>query len=83
MAKMTTVRTLVAVASIQQWHLVQMDVSNAFLHGDLHEEVYMILSLGYAGLGQSVQPGHPVSVEPKVVCKLKKPVYGLKPDKMV
>jgi len=77
-AKMTTVRTLLVVASIQQWHLVQMDVSNAFLHGDLHEEVYMTLPLGYAGFGQLVQPGHPVSAEPQMVCKLEKPLYGLK-----
>jgi len=33
-AKMTTMRILVAVASIKYWHLYQMDVSNAFLDGD-------------------------------------------------
>ena len=51
-AKITTVRTLIAVAFVRQWHISQMDIKNAFLNGNLHEEVYMIPPPGV-----SRQPG--------------------------
>ena len=51
-----------------------MDVSNAFLHGDLFEDVYMRIPMGYTGVGESVQ-----DIErSNKVCKLKKSLYGLK-----
>ncbi|CAH9101687.1 unnamed protein product [Cuscuta europaea] len=55
-----------AVAAIQHWELHQMDVDNAFLHGDLHEEVYMHLPPGYT----TSSPGQ--------VRRLHRSLYGLR-----
>ena len=38
-ARLTSVRCLIAVAAVCRWSLCQMDMKNAFLNGDLHEEV--------------------------------------------
>jgi hypothetical protein len=64
-AKMTIIHTLIVVASIRQWHISQLDIKNAFLNGDLQEEVYMTLPPG-------------ISHDSGYVCKLKKALYGLK-----
>ena len=66
-AKMTTVRTVTALAAAKGWHLHQIDIKNAFLQGELEEEVYMVQP-----------PGFESSIHPKAVCRLKKPLYGLK-----
>ncbi|KAM1425821.1 hypothetical protein TB2_017749 [Malus domestica] len=65
-AKMNSVRVLLSVAVNHDWPLYQMDVKNAFLHGELKEDVYMQLP-----------PGHPQEEE-GMVCKLHKAIYGLK-----
>ncbi len=66
-AKMTTVRTIIAMAAAKRWSLHQMDVKNVFLHGDLQEEVYMEQPPSYVG-----------QTNPNLVCRLKKALYGLK-----
>jgi len=66
-AKMGTVRTLISCAVNFGWPLHQMDVKNAFLHGDLQEEVYMEIPPGFANNQTAGK-----------VCRLKKSLYGLK-----
>ena len=66
-AKINTIRVLLSLAANLDWPLQQFDVKNAFLHGDLNEEVYMDLP-----------PGYGTSTKVKVVCRLRKSLYGLK-----
>jgi hypothetical protein len=65
-AKLNTVRILLSIAANQNWPLLQIDVKNAFLHGDIIEEIYM-----------NPPPGTKDATGMKV-CKLKKALYGLK-----
>jgi len=64
-ARLTSVRSLLAVVVVRHWQLFQMDAKNALLNRDLAEEVYMHPPPGY---------DHP----PHTVCRLRRALYGLK-----
>ena len=61
-AKMTIVRAFLAMLASKNWELHQMDVHNAFLHGDLDEVVPTCFETS----------------DPSLVCCLRKSLYGLK-----
>ena len=64
-ARISSVRALLAVAAASKCDRFQIDVKNVFLNGDLSEEVYM-------------QPPPSLSVESNKVCRLQCGLYGLK-----
>ena len=64
-ARISSVHALLTVVAANKWDLFQMDVKNAFLNGDLSEEVYM-------------QPSPGLSVDSNKVCHLRRALYGLK-----
>jgi hypothetical protein len=64
-AKLPSLRVILALAAAEDWHVHQMDVTSAFLQGELKEEIYMEQPDGFnEGSG--------------LVCRLDKPLYGLK-----
>ena len=68
MARLSSVKTLIAVSAVHKWPLFQVDVKNAFLNGELLEEVYMKLPPSYS---------HPQGF-PHKVFRLRRTIYGLK-----
>ncbi|RVW50126.1 Retrovirus-related Pol polyprotein from transposon TNT 1-94, partial [Vitis vinifera] len=62
-----SVRLLLSMAAMCSWPLYQLDIKNAFLHGDLAEEVYMEQPPGFVAQGES-----------GLVCRLRRSLYGLK-----
>jgi hypothetical protein len=65
--KPTTVHIVLSIALSNGWPIHQIDIQNAFLHGNISEVVYM-----------SQPPGFPHPQFPDHICKLKKALYGLK-----
>ena len=64
-AKMDSIRLVLAISSSMHWEVHHMDVKSSFIHGDIHEEIYMKQPEGYI-------------TDPYLFCKLKKSLYGLK-----
>jgi hypothetical protein len=50
-AKLNTIRVLIALATKNNWKLHQLDVKSAFLNGDLKEEVYLVQPEGFVKQG--------------------------------
>eukprot|EP00253_Pinus_taeda_P012136 PITA_12136 len=65
-AKMNSIRLVLSLAASLKWEVHQMYVKSAFLHGDLHEEIYMEQPIGF------------IQTDSSLVCRLKKSLYGLK-----
>ncbi|KAH9793691.1 retrovirus-related pol polyprotein from transposon RE1 [Citrus sinensis] len=65
--KSATVRVVISLAVMKQWEIRQVDVNNAFLNGELTEEVFMDQPAGFVN-----------NQKPEFVCKLHKSLYGLK-----
>ncbi len=65
-AKIKSVRTLVALAASKGWNIFQDDIPSAFLNGNLKEDVWMEQPPGYSN---GIKSDY---------CHLKKTLYGLK-----
>lgn len=66
-ARLETVRMIIALAAQKGWKIFQLDVKSAFLHGELSEDVYVEQPRGYEKKGNE-----------HLVYKLHKALYGLK-----
>ncbi|KAL0448134.1 UNVERIFIED_CONTAM: Retrovirus-related Pol polyprotein from transposon TNT 1-94 [Sesamum latifolium] len=67
LARLTTIRVLIALVSVYSLPIHQMDVKTALLYGELEEKIYMDQPEGFAAHGNE-----------RKVCKLVKSLYGLK-----
>nr|GEV81051.1 hypothetical protein [Tanacetum cinerariifolium] len=67
LAKIKSIRILLAIAAFHDYEIRQMDVKTAFLNGNLTDDVFMVQPEGFKN-----------AKYPKRACKLKKAIYGLK-----
>jgi hypothetical protein len=45
-------RTFLAFTALRHYHMVQMDLTNAYLHADIVNEVFIIIPPGFKGTGE-------------------------------
>ena len=64
-AKMDSIRLILAITTSKHWEVHHMDVKSDFLHGELNEEIYTKNPEFYI-------------LDPSLVSKLQKSLYGLK-----
>ncbi|KAE8703262.1 Dynamin-related protein 5A [Hibiscus syriacus] len=67
--RFSTFNTVLSIVVSKGWELRHVDINNAFLHGDLNEDVYMQQPPGFEQTDESGKP---------LVCKLLKALYGLR-----
>ena len=63
-AKMESIKLVLAIATSKRWEVHHMDVKSDFLHGDIHEDIYMQQPKGFIH-------------DPSLVFRLNKSLYGL------
>lgn len=65
--KLATIRLILSMVVTNNWKLRQLDISNAFLHDILEENVYM-----------RQPPEFKDNTHPNYMCNLQKSIYGLR-----
>ena len=66
MTRINSIRMVLAIATLKDLEVHQMDVKTTFLNEDLNEEIYMEQPEGFSAPGQEMK-----------VCRLVKSMYGL------
>jgi hypothetical protein len=65
---MASHRPFLSIKAIHRWPIHQLHIKNAYLHGDLEENVYMEDLLGFIAQGE-------LSI---MVCRLQRSLCGIK-----
>ena len=64
-ANMDSIRLVLDIVASKRWEVHRMDVKSAFIHGEIHEDIYMKQPKGF-------------QEDPSILCRLNKFLYGLK-----
>jgi hypothetical protein len=66
-SRFESIRAVLALAAMEDWEIEAMDITGAYLYGELDKEIYMEQPPGFVKEGQEHK-----------VCKLQRAIYGLK-----